>query len=85
MLELIPDANMYLFFSKGTRGGVFKFSRYIAKPTIDTNKLYGYAISSFHPVGGFKRICPKELNLRKHGSNSSKFRALEVPLEHLKE
>ena len=39
---------------------------------LDTNKLYGYAISKFLPTSGFKWIDSKELNLNKYISNSSK-------------
>ena len=34
-LELISDPEMYIFFEKGTRSGVFYISNRLAKPTIN--------------------------------------------------
>ena len=42
-------------------------------------------MSKFLPIGWFKWIDPKELNLNKYTSNSSKRCVLEVDLEYLKE
>ena len=39
----------------------------------------------FLPIGGFKWIDPKEFDLNKYTSNSSKGCVLEVDLEYLKE
>ena len=52
---------------------------------LDVNNLYGYAISKFLPTSGFKWIDPKEFDLNKYTSNSSKGRILEVDLEYPKE
>ena len=52
---------------------------------LDTNNLYGYAMSKFLPTDGIKLIDPKELNLNKYTSNSSKGCILEVDLEYPKE
>ena len=42
-------------------------------------------ISKFLPISGFKWIDPKELDLNKYTSNSSKGCVLEVDLEYPKE
>ena len=42
-------------------------------------------MSKFLPVNGFKWIDPKEFNLNKYSSNSSKENVLEVDLEYPKE
>ena len=52
---------------------------------LDTNNLYGYAMSNFLTASGFKWIDPKELDFNKYTSNSSKDCDLEVDLEYLKE
>ena len=49
---------------------------------LDENNLYGYAMSKFLPTSGFKLIDPKEFNLNKYTSNSSKGCAAEVDLEY---
>ena len=62
-LELIPAPDMYIFFEKGTRGGVSYISKRYSKANnkylksfhpkqeskyiIDTNDLYGYLCLSF--------------------------------------
>ena len=48
---------------------------------LDTNNLYGYAMSKFLPTSRFKWIDPKEFDLNKYISNSSKGCTLEVDLE----
>ena len=52
---------------------------------LDANSLYGYAMSKFLPTSGLKWIDPKEFDLNKYTSNSSKGRALEVDLQCPKE
>ena len=52
---------------------------------LDTNNLYGYAMSKFLPTSGFKWIDPKEFDLNKYSSNSWKGCVLEVGLEYPKE
>ena len=42
-------------------------------------------MSKFLPTGGLKQIDPKEFNLNKYTSNSSRGRVLEVDLEYPKE
>ena len=49
------------------------------------HNLYGYAMSKFLPISGFKWIGPKEFDLNKYISNSSKRCVLEVDLEYSKE
>ena len=49
------------------------------------NNLYGYAMSKFLRTSGFKWIDPKELDLNKYTSNSSKGCIDKVDLEYPKE
>ena len=64
-LELIIDPNMYIFFEKGTRGGISYISHRYSKANnkyqesnhiiyLDANNLYCYAMSKFLPTNGFK-------------------------------
>ena len=39
---------------------------------LDANNLYGYAMSQFLPAGEFKWLDPKEFDINKYTSNSSK-------------
>ena len=93
-LELITDPDLYIFFGKGTRGGISnkkylksydrkQESKYIIY--LDANNLCGYAMSKFLPTSGFKQIDPKEFDLNKYTNNSSKGCVPEVDLEYLKE
>ena len=102
-LELISDPDMYIFFEKGTTGGVsYIFNRYSEANKkhlrlydlkqeskhiiyLDVNNLYGYAISKFLPTSGFKLIVPKEFDVNKYTSNSSKGCVFEADLEYHKE
>ena len=52
---------------------------------LDPNNLYGYAVSKLHPISGFKWMDPKEFDLNKCNSNSSKGCVLEADLEYPKE
>ena len=52
---------------------------------LDANNLCDYAMSKFLPTSGFKWIDPKEFDLNKYTSNSSKGWILEVDLEYSKE
>ena len=52
---------------------------------LDANNLYGYAMSKFLPTSHFKWIDPKEFDLNKYNSNSSKGCVLEADLEYPKE
>ena len=52
---------------------------------LDANNLYGYATSKFIPTNGFKWIDPKEFDLNKYTSNSSKGCVPKVDLEYPKE
>ena len=52
---------------------------------LDTNNLYGNAMSKFLPTNGFRWIDLKEFDLNKYTSNSSKGCFLEVDLEYSKE
>ena len=45
-----------------------------------TNNLHGYAMSKFLPTSDFKWIDPKEFDLNKYTSNSSRGCVLEVDL-----
>ena len=51
---------------------------------LDTNNLYGYAMSKFLRTSGFKWIDPKEFDLNKYTNNSLKGCVLEVDLEYPK-
>ena len=52
---------------------------------LDASNLYGYAMSKFLPTSGFKWINPKEFDLNKYTSNSSKGCVLELDLEYPQE
>ena len=52
---------------------------------LDASNLCGYAMSKFLPTSSFKWIDPKEFDLNKYTSNSSKGFVLEVDLEYPKE
>ena len=52
---------------------------------LEANNLYGYAMPKFLPTSGFKWIDPKEFELNKYTSNSSKGCFLKVDLEYPKE
>ena len=52
---------------------------------LDAIDLYGYAMSKFLPANGFKWIDPKEFDLSKYTSNSSKGCVLKINLEYPKE
>ena len=52
---------------------------------LDTNNLYGYAISKFLPTSEVKWIDPKEFDFNKYTRNSSKGCVLKVDLEYPKE
>ena len=52
---------------------------------LDASNLCGYAMSKFLPTSSFKWIDPKEFDLNKYTSNSSKGFVLEVGLEYPKE
>ena len=49
---------------------------------LDANNLYDYVMSNFLPTSGFKWIDPKEIDLNKYTSNSSKGCVLVVDLEY---
>ena len=91
---------MYIFFEKRTRGEISnRYSKannkylksYDQKQEskqiiyLDVNNLYDYAMSKFLPRSGFKWIDPKEFDLNKYISNSSKGCVLEVNLKYPKE
>ena len=50
---------------------------------LDENNSYGYVMSKFLPAREFKLTDPKEYDLDKYTSNSSKGCFLEVVLEYL--
>ena len=52
---------------------------------LDASNLDGYAMSKFLPTSGLKQVDPKDFDLNKYTSNSSKRCILEVDLEHPKE
>ena len=83
-IEIIPDPDMYVFFEKGSRGGIcYNFNRFSK-----ANNIYDPKQESKHiflPTSGFKWIDPNEFDLNKYTSNSSKGCVLEVHLEYRKE
>ena len=52
---------------------------------LDKNNLYGYAMPKFLPISRFQWIDPKEFDLNKFTSSSSKGCVLKVDLEYPKE
>ena len=52
---------------------------------LDSNNLYGYAMSKFLPPIESKWIDPKDFDLNKYTSNSSKKCVLEIHLEYSQE
>ena len=86
-IKLIPDPEMYIFFEKGTRGEISSISnryikvnnKYLKPYDIKKNKnIFIYTL----PTSGFKWTDPKEFQLNKYTSNSSKGCVLEVDLEY---
>ena len=49
---------------------------------LGADNLYGYAMTKFVPISGFKWIDPKEFDLEKYTRNSSKGCVLEVDLQY---
>ena len=72
-------ANNKYFISYGPK----EESKYIIY--LDANNLYGYKMSKFLPMAGFKWIDPKEFDLNKYTHNGLKGCVLEVDLEYPKE
>ena len=52
---------------------------------LDVNNLYGFTMSKFLPTSGFKWIDPKDFDLNKCSSNTSKGCVLEVYFKYPKE
>ena len=50
----------------------------------DVNKLYGFVMSKFLPISGFKLMNSKTFNIIKYTNNSSKWYVLKVDLEYTK-
>ena len=89
---------MYIFFEKGTRGGVSYVSNRYSKTNnkylrfydpnqesrhfILTNNLNGHAKSKFLWRSCFKLIDPNEFYLNKYTSNSSKGYVLKLILKN---
>ena len=100
-LELIPDPDMYIFFENGMRvsyisnrynkaNNKYLKSYDLKKKSkcimyLDANNLYDYAKSKFLITSRFKWIDPKEFDLNRYTSNSSKRCVLKVDLEYPKE
>ena len=99
-LELIPDPDMYIFFEKGTTDFYIfnryskasnKYLKYYGPKQeskhiifLDANNLYAYAMSKFLQTRGFKWTDPKEFDLNKYTSHSSKGFVLQVDLAYSK-
>ena len=85
-LELLPDADLHIYFEKPTRGRVSYISnrynnasnKYLkcydpkqeSNHIIYLNNLHGYAMCKFLPSSAFTGIDPKEFHLSKYTSNS---------------
>ena len=77
-LELISDADKYLFFEKGVRGGASYISKRYRKFSNKYFKSYDskhivdicYAMCKFFARGEFKWIEPIEFDSNKYNSNS---------------
>ena len=87
-LELISDPDICNRYTKTSNKYLKSYdpkqeSKHITY--LDTNNLYGYAMSKFLQITGFKWIDPKEFDLSKYTSNSLKGCVLEVDLEYPKE
>ena len=52
---------------------------------LNANNLHGYAMSKFLPTSRFKWKDPKEFNLNKYTSNSSKGCVIKIDLEYSRE
>ena len=52
---------------------------------LEKNNLYGYAMSGFLPISGFKSIDPKEFGMKKYTSNNWKGWVYKVDFEYPKE
>ena len=88
-LELISDPDMYIFFEKGTRGGISCNANRYSKANKKYLKSYDPKQDSKHIIYLFTYIrvdssgqFPKEFDLNKYTSNSSKVCVLEVDLEY---
>ena len=53
--------------------------------SLDINNLYSYVMSKFLPISELKWIDPKEFDLNKYTSNSSKRCVLEINVEYPKQ
>ena len=74
-INLISELDMYLFFEKGMRGGVFIFLKDTAKQTyltsynpknqqnLNENNLFGDTMSKSLPTGRFKWLDSAKFNL----------------------
>ena len=91
-LKNISHPNKYMFFEQGTRGGVSYINKRYSEASknkhilyLDTNNLYGHAVSQYLPYANFKwvknidKIKQKLMNIK---SNSSTGYVLEVELEY---
>jgi len=98
-LELLTDVDQFQFIEKGMRGGIsyiahrygeadnkymtklFKYIMYL-----DAKNLYGWAMSQYLPIGGFKWMTEKQINklVKKVYINpdADKGYILEVDLEY---
>ena len=83
-LELIPDSDGYANANSKYLKSYDPKQKRKHITYLDTNNLYGHAMSKFLPTIGFKWIDPKEFELNIHTSNSSKRCVLKVDLEYLK-
>lgn len=101
VLDLIQDYDMLMMFEKGTRGGITQCSKRYSKADnkylgntqntrnifyVDSNNLYGVAMSMVLPTGGFQWVEPKDMtDITSVEDDASHGYVLEVDVEYPKE
>ena len=83
-IDLVPDPEMYIFFEKGTRGGISYICNRYNKADHEYLKSYDLKTRIIMD-SGFKWIYSIEFDLNRYTSNSLKGCVFEVDLEYPKE
>ena len=101
-LELMTDIDMFQFIEKGMHGGVSYIANRYGKANnkymnimyimyimyLDTNNVYGWAMSQYLPAGNFKWMSDREIkqiDLGKYKADGKQGLILEVDLEYPQE